>query len=66
MYSENVAEEFLNLMSVDYPPEMRLILMKSDYFKVWVMHNIGKWSSVNDLEDLMLLLGIDAESTLKL
>ncbi len=53
-------------MSVNYSSDMRLILLKSEYFKVWMMHNLQKWQSITDLEDLMLLIGVDVESTLSL
>eukprot|EP00347_Sterkiella_histriomuscorum_P002286 403368738 len=56
---------FENVLKHGYYDHLyRMILIKSEYFKLWFSKRVAHHNTINDLEDLLHSLGMDAEDSL--
>lgn len=65
-FNDDLFDQFLNLLNVDYDHSYRISLIRSDYFKLWFSKRILMHNTITDLEDLLHSLGMDAEDSLTL
>lgn len=56
----------MNIINLDYDPKYKLIILNSDYFRLWLLDQLPHWETINDIEDFLHLIGIDVEDTIEM
>lgn len=54
----------MHIINIEYDPSFKSILLRSDYFKIWLIEKLPSWNSIKDVEEFLHIMGIDVEDSI--